>query len=41
MKKLSKAARAGKTFRKIQGIMLIAFPLYFIVRILLSVFLNI
>ncbi len=41
MKKLSKAARAGKIFKKIQGIMLIVIPLYFIVRTLLSVFFNI
>jgi hypothetical protein len=41
MKKLSKAGKLGKMFKKFQGIMLIVIPCYFIIRILLSLIFNI
>ena len=37
MKKVSKAARLGKQFKKLETIMLIVIPTYFIGRILISI----
>jgi len=37
MKKVSKAARPGKQFKKLETIMLIVIPTYFIGRILMTV----
>jgi hypothetical protein len=41
MKKVSRAAKLGKQFKKLEGIMLIIIPSYFVGRILLSVIFNI
>jgi len=37
MKKVSKAARLGKQFKKLETIMLTVIPTYFIGRILISI----
>jgi len=37
MKKVSKAARLGKQFKKLETIMLVVIPTYFIGRILMTV----
>lgn len=41
MKKVSRAAKLGKQFKKLECIMLIIIPSYFVGRILLSVIFNI
>lgn len=41
MKKLSKAAKLGKQFKKLEGIILIVIPTYFIGRVLMSLIFNI
>jgi|TARA_R110000744_G_scaffold66219_4_gene135328 hypothetical protein len=41
MKKVSRAAKLGKQFKKLEGIMLIVIPSYFIGRILMTVIFDI
>jgi len=41
MRKQSKAAKLGKQFKKVEGVMLIVIPCYFIGRVLLTVIFNI
>ena len=41
MKKLSRAAKLGKQFKKLEVIMLIVIPSYFIGRILMTVIFDI
>ena len=41
MKKLSKSAKLGKQFKKLEGIILIVIPCYFIGRVLMSLIFNI
>lgn len=41
MKKISKAAKLGKSFKKLEGILLIVIPTYFIGRVLMSLIFNI
>jgi|VirMetMinimDraft_7_1064189.scaffolds.fasta_scaffold05326_5 hypothetical protein len=41
MKKVSKAAKLGKQFKKLETIMLIVIPTYFIGRVLMTVIFDI
>jgi len=41
MKKLSKAAKLGRKFKKLETVMLIVIPSYFIGRVLMSLIFNI